>query len=145
MREAPFFTAFLLANGALNCYNDIQLNGRILRAPQNKKGKTIMPTIIERIAAAEADAEALKRNAREAAAGAQAAAEDDAAKSLKIAREEAKAGLALSGAMARKEAEAEAGRLLAEGREQAKALLAEAEGRVPEAAKAVVEAILAGI
>jgi vacuolar-type H+-ATPase subunit H len=47
--------------------------------------------------------------------------------------------------MARKEAEAEAGRLLAEGREQAKALLAEAEGRVPEAAKAVVEAILAGI
>ena len=60
------------------------------------KGIFKMPTVIERIAAAEADAEALKKNAQEAARSAEAAAEDEAAASLKIAREEAKAGLALA-------------------------------------------------
>ena len=101
-----------------------------------------MPTIIERIAAAEADAEALKRNAQEAARNAEAAAEDVAAAALKIAREEAKAGLALAAAMAERDAEAEAERLLSESGSKAEALCAEARKRLPEAADIIVDHII---
>ena len=82
---------------------------------KNEGNLNKMPTIIERIAAAEADADTLKRNAQEAARTAVAQAEDDAAASLRIAREEEKAGLALAAAMANAEAENEAVRRLNAG------------------------------
>ena len=100
-----------------------------------------MPTIIERIAAAEADAEALRRNALEAARNAEAAAEEDAAASLKIAREEAKAGLALSAAMAEQEAELEAQRLLHKSGEEAEKLISAAEKKLPQAVELLVNRI----
>ena len=101
-----------------------------------------MPTIIERIAAAEADAEALRRNAQESARNNETAAEDEAATSLKIAREEAKAGLALAAAMAEKEASAEAERLLTASDEQTEKTVAEASKKLGEAADAIVGYVL---
>ena len=104
-----------------------------------------MPTIIERIAAAEADAEALRHNAQENAREIVTAAEDEAAASLKNAREEAKVGLALAAAMADKEAEAEAERLMAAASEEAEKLINEARNNLPSAAKAIVDHILNNI
>ena len=101
-----------------------------------------MPTVIERIAAAEADAESLRRNAQEAARNAETAAEDEAAKSLKIFREEAKAGLALARAMAEKDASAEAARLLESGRAEAERILAAAGSRLGPAAGLIIEKTL---
>ena len=101
-----------------------------------------MPTIIERIAAAETDAEALKRNAQEAARAAEAAAEDEAAAALKNAREEAKAGLALASAMAEREAEAEAERLLEKSGLNAEAVIREAGEKLREASDLIVDHIL---
>lgn len=98
-----------------------------------------MPTIIERIAAAEADADSLKHNAQEAAAAALAAAEDDAAASLRIAREEAKAGLALAAAMAGKEADTEAARIMNGSRLKADVLISSAEKKVGEAVESILE------
>lgn len=104
-----------------------------------------MPTVIERIAAAEADAEAIRRNARENARELVAAAEDQAAVRLKNAREEAKAGLALAASMAEKEAEAESARLMEKAGAEADKLIAEAEKKLPDAANAIIESILTGI
>ncbi|MBO4385034.1 MAG: hypothetical protein J5854_06410 [Clostridia bacterium] len=101
-----------------------------------------MPTVIERIAAAEADAETMKKNAQAAAAGAVAAAEDDAAQSLKIAREEAKAGLALASAMAEKEASSERARIFNAGRMRADIVIGEAEKRLGSAVDMIMEEIL---
>lgn len=101
-----------------------------------------MPTIIERIAAAEADAEALKKNAQEAARNAEAAAEDEAAAVLKNAREEAKAGLALAAAMAEKEAEAEAERILAKSSFETESLIAGAKKLLPDAASIITDHVL---
>ncbi len=101
-----------------------------------------MPTIIERIAAAEADAEALKRNAQEAARSAEAAAEDEAAAALKNAREEAKAGLALAAAMAEREAGAEAERLLEKSSLDAEAVIREAGKNLSAASDMIVDHIL---
>ena len=95
-----------------------------------------MPTIIERIAAAEADAEALKRNAQEAARSAEAAA------ALKNAREEAKAGLALAAAMAEREAGAEAERLLEKSSLDAEAVIREAGKNLSAASDMIVDHIL---
>lgn len=103
---------------------------------------TEMPTVIERISAAEADAEALRKNASEAARSAEAAAEDEAAASLKIAREEAKAGLALAAAMAEKEAGAEAARILERRRAEAAELLAKAEKNLPAAEELILDHII---
>ncbi|MBO4849108.1 MAG: hypothetical protein J5586_08155 [Clostridia bacterium] len=104
-----------------------------------------MPTIIERIAAAEADAEALKHNAQETARMMTAAAEDDAAASLRIAREEAKAGLALAASMAEKEAEAEEKALFAKAGAEAEKLVGEARQNLPQAAGLILEHILSNI
>ncbi|MCR5611787.1 MAG: hypothetical protein K6F68_08190 [Clostridiales bacterium] len=101
-----------------------------------------MPTVIERIAAAEADADTLKKNAREAAAGTVAAAEDDAAQSLKIAREEAKAGLALAAAMAEKEASSERARIFNASRMRADIVLGEAEKKLDKAVDLIMDEIL---
>lgn len=101
-----------------------------------------MPTVIERIAAAEADAEALRRNAQETARQIETAAEDEAAAVLKNAREEAKAGLALAAAMAEKEAEAEAQRLIEAGEKETAALIAAAREKLPEAESLVMDHIL---
>ena len=147
MRANSFNT---LAKSKQNCYNDIQLKvrfferGTITEAIYEGNFKE-MPTIIERIAAAEADAEALRRNALEAARSAETAAEEDAAASLKIAREEAKAGLALAASMAEREAEAETERLLRKSGEEAEKLIAAAETRLPKAIEAVVNRILSDI
>lgn len=100
-----------------------------------------MPTIIERIAAAEADAEALRSNAQESARQLTAAAEDAAAASLKNAREEAKAGLALASAMAEKEAEEEYERLLTASKVESEKLIAGARERVAATAESVLEHI----
>ena len=101
-----------------------------------------MPTVIERIAAAEADAEIIKKNAQAASATAVAAAEDDAAQSLKIAREEAKAGLALASAMAEKEALSERARIFNASRLRADVVLGEAEKRLGSAVDLIMEEIM---
>ena len=101
-----------------------------------------MPTVIERIAAAEADAEALRINAAENARELAAAAEDEAAVKLKNAREEAKAGLALAASMAEAEAKAESTRLMAKAREEAELFIKEAEAALPEATNSIIEHIL---
>lgn len=100
-----------------------------------------MPTIIERIAAAEEDAEALRRNAQESARQLTAAAEDAASAALKNAREEAKAGLALASAMAEREAEAEYDRLMIASGAEAEAYIARSHERVGEASASVLEHI----
>lgn len=98
-----------------------------------------MPTIIERIAAAEADAETVRNNAQEAAANAVASAEDEAAASLRIAREEAKAGLALAAAMAGKEADSEAARLINGSRLKADVLISGAEKKLFDAVELIMQ------
>lgn len=100
-----------------------------------------MPTIIERIAAAEADADAMKRNAQEAARAAVAQAEDDAAASLKNSREEAKAGLALAAAMAEKEAVSRAARLVSQNRLNADVVIARGEKHIPAAVEEIMKHI----
>ena len=100
-----------------------------------------MPTIIERIAAAEADADVLKRNAQETARTAVAQAEDEAAASLKIAREEAKAGLALAAAMAEKEAVTEAARLVSANRLSADVVIARGEKHIPAAVEEILKSL----
>lgn len=100
-----------------------------------------MPTVIERIAAAEADADVMKRNAQEAARTAVAQAEDEAAASLKIAREEAKAGLALSAAMAEKEAVSEAARFVTQSRLSADVMIARGEKHIPAAVEEIMQHI----
>ena len=100
-----------------------------------------MPTIIERIAAAEADAETMKRNAAEAARTAVAQAEDDAAVSLRTAREEAKAGLALAAAMAEKEAMGEAARLMNASRMKADVIISGASKKLDPAVALIMEEI----
>ena len=119
-----------------------RLHGEAAYAVLLRRESGIMPTIIERIAVAEADAEALRHNAQEAARTAQTAAEEEAAAALKNAREEAKAGLALSSAMAEKEAESLTSRLLEESGAEAEARIAEAKRKLPGAADLVLDYVI---
>lgn len=101
-----------------------------------------MPTVIERIAAAEADAEVLRRNAAEAAREAIADAEEEAAASLHIAREEAKAELALAQKLAEGEAKSKASLLRATREAEADSVIAEANKHMGKAVDRIIERII---
>ncbi len=100
-----------------------------------------MPTIIERIAAAEADADAIRRNAAEAARNVKAQAEEDAAISLRVAREEAKTELALCDRMAENEGRRTAEALIATRTEEADAVVSAAAKKLDSAVEIIIKRI----
>ena len=109
--------------------------------PYVQQGGYGMSTIIERIAAAEADADTIRRNAVDSARAAVADAEDAAAISIRVAKEEIKTELALASNMAERDGKNQADSLIQDRKKAVQQEMAVAAKNINKAVNLIIERI----